>query len=194
MASITACPTCAANPSATRMTPSEKRSDESAARVIGSGGRRAAGLGTGRRPDGDGPRLDLEDEAAVRAGVDERRAAEAAHRADDRELVAAALAADRPRRVDQPVAPAVGQADRVDRLAAGADLGDARALLEGRPSSAACGSGRSAIPRARKVRNGTDQAEQDDDRQQADEAAPVGHHEDRRDVEDLGPDLVERRR
>ena len=56
---------------------------------------------------------------------------EAAHRADDRELVVAAVAAERAGRVDQPVAPAVGQADREDRLAAGSDLGDARALLEG---------------------------------------------------------------
>ena len=37
----------------------------------------------------------------------------------------------RPGRVDQRVAPAVGQPDREDRLAAGADLGDPRALDEG---------------------------------------------------------------
>ena len=75
---------------------------------------------------------DLEDEAAVRARVDERRPPERAHRADDRQLVVAALAAERPGRVDQAVAAAVGEADREDRLAAGPDLGDPRALLERR--------------------------------------------------------------
>src|SRR4029450_10954971 len=132
-------PTWAAKPSATRMTPREKRFDESRATVIASRTRRtgrwvrqagaaplgcgrAAGLGSCGRPHGHGPRHDLEDQAAVRAGVDLRRPAEAAHRADHRQLVVAALAADGARRVDEPVAPAVRQPDWVDRLPTGADL------------------------------------------------------------------------
>ena len=61
--------------------------------------RRASGRR--RTAQDDRARLDLQDEAAVGAGVDDGRAAEAAHRADDRELVVAALAADRARR-DRP--------------------------------------------------------------------------------------------
>ena len=56
---------------------------------------------------------------------------EPAHRADHRQRVVAIVAAQRPGRVDEGVAPAVGQPDREDRLAAGPDLGDARTLDEG---------------------------------------------------------------
>ena len=51
------------------------------------------GFGAGGGSDRDGPRLDLQDETAVGAGVDDREATEAAHRADDGELVLAGVAA-----------------------------------------------------------------------------------------------------
>src|SRR4029079_6032641 len=113
--------TCAAKPRATRITPTEKRMEESSAmdhRLTGRWGatnsaaaarsrdRGATGPGAGGGVDDDGARLDLEDEAAIGAGVDERRPAEPAHRADDREVVAAAIAARRARGEDQCVAPA----------------------------------------------------------------------------------------
>ena len=60
-----------------------------------------------------------------------------------------------------------------------------------RPWRAACSRHRRAVRRARTVRNGIDKAEQDHDRQPADDDAPIGHHEGRRDVEDLRPDLVQ---
>ena len=83
--------------------------------VVASGDRGPAGLGSRRRPDRHGARLDLEDETAVGAGVDERQPAEPAHRADHREgLVVGSLAADRAGRVDEGVAPAVGEPDRED--------------------------------------------------------------------------------
>src|SRR5262245_58976061 len=91
----------------------------------------AAGLRTDRRSDRDGARDDLEDEPAVGAGVDLCRTAEPAHRADHAELVLAAFTSDRAGWVDQSVAAALRQPDRVDRLAAGPDLGDPRTLLEG---------------------------------------------------------------
>src|SRR6476659_91635 len=71
--------------------------------------RGAAGSGAGGGVDDDGARLDLEDEAAIGAGVDERRPAKSAHRADDREVVAAAITAGRARGEDQRIAPAVGE-------------------------------------------------------------------------------------
>ena len=61
----------------------------------------------------------------------QRLAAEPAHRADHRQRVVVDVAALRPGFVDQGVAPAVGEPDREDRLAAGPDLGDLRALDEG---------------------------------------------------------------
>ena len=132
MASITAWPTWAANPSATRMTPSEKRLDDSAAMSLRRPPRRrASGPADARTATArvltfrTSPQF-----AQVSISAD---AAERAHRADDGELVVAALAAERPGRIDQAVAAAVRQADREDRLAVGADLGDPRALLEARP-------------------------------------------------------------
>ena len=65
--------------------------------------------------DDDRTRLDLEHEAAVGARVDEGGAAQAAHRADDREVVAAAVAAERAGLEDQGVAPAVGETRLEDR-------------------------------------------------------------------------------
>src|SRR3954468_2190093 len=91
---------------------------------------RAAGLRPGCRSDRDGSRLDLEDEAAVRAGVDDRGPPEAAHRADDGELVVVDLATHGSRGRDQAIAPAVGESDLEDRLSVGADLVDPRPLLE----------------------------------------------------------------
>ena len=79
LASITAWPTCAAKPIATSSTPTENRveertsSDISGLRRLGSGGRGAARLGAGRAGRRPRRRLHLEDEAAVRAGVDRRR-------------------------------------------------------------------------------------------------------------------------
>ena len=83
-ASITAWPTWAANPSATKMTPIEKRTDESSAMVIARGDarggsrvarrlrrpRRHRASGRRRTAHDDGARLDLQHEAAVGAGVD----------------------------------------------------------------------------------------------------------------------------
>ena len=60
----------------------ENRTDESAAMVIASGTHAAGRPGDGRAPgfgpcaDRDGPRHDLQDEAAVGARVDLRRAAQ----------------------------------------------------------------------------------------------------------------------
>ena len=92
LASITAWPTCAANPSATRITPTEKSvedEDFEASSGVGRGLGQAAAAPPGSRAGRCGPatarRLDLEDEAAVGAGVDRPRAAEAAHRAGHRE-------------------------------------------------------------------------------------------------------------
>src|SRR5688572_14195802 len=105
---MTAWPTKAANPSAMPSTPRGKSALESSAIVISSsdgrpacrvssGDRCAARLGAGRRRHRDGLGLDLEDEAAVGAGVDGGHATQAAHRADDGELVVAAIAAERAR-------------------------------------------------------------------------------------------------
>ncbi len=117
-------------------------------------------------------------------------APEAAHRADHRELVVAGLAAGRAGRIDQAVASAVGEPDREDRLAAGTDLGDPRAFLEGdlRPRLAGDVEKRSE---GHEGQERHDQAEQDDDREPADDDAPIGRHEDRGDRQDLRPDLVE---
>src|SRR6186997_3103125 len=107
LASITACPTWAANPSATRMTPSENRSEERTAMVSASRGRGPAGLRSGRLPDRDGAWLDLEDQAAVRARVHQRQPAEAAHRADHGQRLAVRVAADHTRLIDETVPPAM---------------------------------------------------------------------------------------
>src|SRR5688572_6184330 len=155
LASITACPTCAANPSATKTTPIGKRALDSSAMVIvsgdarkpprvaerpsrchgpsiqRSGDRRAAGLRPGyRTAHDDRAWLDLEHETAVGAGVDDGHAAQTAHRADNGERVLAALAAGGSGRVDEPIAPAMGQPWWEDRLAVRADGGDGRAFLE----------------------------------------------------------------
>ena len=55
-------------------TPDENRTDENSATGVSSGDRRAAGLGARRRlADRHRAGLDLEDEPAVRAGIDDRR-------------------------------------------------------------------------------------------------------------------------
>ena len=137
LASITAWPTKAANPMAISRVPTLNSAEDSWGST--SGDRGAAGLRPGAGADRDRARDDLEDEAAVGAGVDDGGAAQVAHRADHRELVLAGVAAGRARRVDERIAAAVGQALREDREPAGIQLGDARPLFERDLARAACG-------------------------------------------------------
>ena len=120
-ASITACPTCAANAERDEDRRRRRRgSDESSAMVIASGTlgwarRAAAARQATAAPPGLGPAvatttargLTLRTRPQLAQVSMSGRPAEAAHRADDRELVVAALAAVVPDAIDQRVAPAV---------------------------------------------------------------------------------------
>src|SRR6478752_3980378 len=189
LASITAWPTKAANPMAISRVPTLNSAEDSWGST--SGDRGAAGLRPGARADRDRARDDLEDEAAVGAGVDDGGAAQVAHRADHRELLLAGVAAGRSRRVDERVASAVGQALGEDRQATGVELGDARAFLERDLDARLAGE----VDHRAEQREGderADDADEDEHRHDADQPAPVRHDEVRRDVEDRRPDAVER--
>src|SRR5215210_5460758 len=118
-ASITAWPTWAANPSATKMLAIGKRICEIVA-AIGSPISSGCGGAAGWRPipgDDHRSRFDLEDEPAVSARPNRGRLDDVAFRAANGQLRAVAVAAGRSRRVHEAVVRAIRLAGREDRSA-----------------------------------------------------------------------------
>src|SRR6185369_14368787 len=179
-ASMTAWPTNAAKPRATRIVPIGKRICEICASWVMAGSRSDVLSGSGDRGatgrwavgrDDERPRFDLEDESAVPAGPDVRVADDLALGAADLEQCLVAVAARRPERVDQAVVRAIRLAGREDRFAQVVRRRDAHALdvLHRRPRL------RDAVAQPGEDPQGQerpDDADHDEDREEGDEAGP----------------------